>query len=69
MKIKVTRTNKYILPFSAERFVRSSKGLCISCKTSGRRVTMPVPRGKKERPTKLSSTELLPELCKDLLIF
>ena len=29
----------------------------------GRRVTMPEPRGRKSLPTRLSSTELLPELC------
>jgi hypothetical protein len=26
---------------------------------------MPVPLGKKERPTKLSMTELFPELCNE----
>ena len=36
---------------------------CTSCSTSGRRVTMPVPRGRKSLPTTASSTELLPELC------
>lgn len=33
-----------------------------SCSTSGRRVTMPVPRGRKSRPTTASRTELFPEL-------
>mmetsp|Transcript_109038 Transcript_109038/g.170488 ORF Transcript_109038/g.170488 Transcript_109038/m.170488 type:complete len:209 (+) Transcript_109038:1727-2353(+) len=34
-----------------------------SCSTNGRRVTMPEPRGRKSRPTKLSSTEVLPTDC------
>eukprot|EP00955_Chlamydomonas_euryale_P054596 355892-Chlamydomonas_euryale.AAC.4 len=34
-----------------------------SCNTSGRRVTMPVPRGRKSRPTTASSTEDFPEDC------
>jgi len=35
----------------------------MSCKISGRRVTMPVPLGRKLLPTRLSRTELFPELC------
>ena len=34
-----------------------------SCRRSGLRVTIPVPRGRKSLPTTASSTELLPELC------
>jgi hypothetical protein len=34
-----------------------------SCNTSGRRVTIPVPRGRKSRPTTASSTDDFPELC------
>mmetsp|Transcript_21622 Transcript_21622/g.69619 ORF Transcript_21622/g.69619 Transcript_21622/m.69619 type:complete len:219 (-) Transcript_21622:130-786(-) len=35
-------------------------GVLISWRTSGRRVTMPLPRGRKSRPTMFSNTELLP---------
>ena len=35
----------------------------ISCNTRGRLVTIPDPRGKKSRPTRLSNTELFPLLC------
>jgi hypothetical protein len=35
----------------------------LSCSTSGRRVTMLEPRGRKSRPTMFSSTLLLPALC------
>jgi len=37
--------------------------ILTSCSTSGLRVTMPVPRGRKSLPTTASSTELFPELC------
>lgn len=37
-----------------------------SCRTSGRRVTIPVPRGRKSRPTTFSSTLLFPELCEPI---
>ena len=36
--------------------------LCSSCSSSGRRVHMPAPRGRKSRPTRLSSTDDLPLL-------
>ena len=36
---------------------------CTRFSTSGRRVTMPVPRGRKSLPTTASRTEDLPELC------
>jgi hypothetical protein len=62
---------------SSPKFIHFLPGLCpnspysaapwsssfTSCSTRGRRVTMPVPRGRKSRPTTASSTELLPELC------
>lgn len=51
------------IPSSAERCSLLSLGLYTSCRIRGRRVTMPGPRGRKERPTRLSITELLPELC------
>ncbi len=35
----------------------------MSCKTSGRRVTIPEPRGKKSRPTKFSKTDDFPADC------
>lgn len=57
-----TSTDEQPLPFSC--FLLSSRGgTCTSCNTRGRRVTMPDPRGKKSRPTRLSSTELFPLLC------
>ena len=34
-----------------------------SCKTKGRRVTIPEPRGKKSLPTKFSKTDDLPADC------
>lgn len=42
----------------------SGSSTCTSCRTSGRLVTMPVPRGRKSVPTTASSTEDLPELCR-----
>jgi hypothetical protein len=53
----------YSLPSSAVLCSLSSLGQYTNCRISGRRVTMPVPLGRKERPTKLSMTELFPELC------
>ena len=41
----------------------SSGLMCTNWSISGRRVTMPVPRGRKSRPTRFSRTELLPVLC------
>ena len=37
-------------------------GVYINWRINGLRVTIPVPRGKKSRPTRFSSTELFPEL-------
>lgn len=34
-----------------------------SCRTKGRRVTIPEPRGKKSLPTKFSKTDDLPADC------
>ena len=52
------------LPSSAVRWTLSSFGQWINCRTKGLRVTIPVPRGRIDRPTKDSMTELFPELCK-----
>lgn len=41
----------------------SSPGTLISCRMSGLRVTIPLPRGRKSRPTIFSRTEDLPEDC------
>lgn len=38
----------------------SSSGMLMSCRISGRRVTMPLPRGRKSRPTMFSRTEDFP---------
>ena len=51
-------------PFSRVLISVSSFVTCISCRMRGLLVTMPVPRGRKSRPTRLSSTELFPALCK-----
>lgn len=51
-------------PDSCFRFSISVLLICMSCKTRGLRVTMPEPLGRKSRPTRLSNTELLPELWK-----
>mmetsp|Transcript_10194 Transcript_10194/g.25273 ORF Transcript_10194/g.25273 Transcript_10194/m.25273 type:complete len:215 (+) Transcript_10194:1375-2019(+) len=40
----------------------SASATCTSCSSSGRLVTIPEPRGRKSRPTRLSSTEDLPQL-------
>ena len=53
------------LPSSAVRWTLSSFGQWINCRTKGLRVTIPVPRGRIDRPTKDSMTELFPELCKN----
>jgi len=53
----------YKPPFSCVLVSVSVFDAWMSCSTSGRLVTTPVPRGRKSRPTRLSSTELLPELC------
>ena len=53
----------YSLPSCWTRSSLSSFLTCRSCRIVGRLVTMPVPLGRKSRPTKLSITELLPELC------
>ena len=50
------------IPFSAERCSVPSFSMYTNCNTSGLLVTMPVPRGKNDFPTKLSNTELFPEL-------
>lgn len=42
----------------------SSLGQYTSCKINGLLVTIPVPLGKNDRPTRLSMTELFPELFK-----
>lgn len=55
-----------ILPSDSVRLSTSSFCTCMSCKTSGRLVTMPVPRGRKSLPTILSNTELFPELWEDV---
>lgn len=52
-----------LLPLSCVR-LSSSGGTFTSCNTRGRRVTIPEPRGRKSRPTKLSNTELFPLLCR-----
>lgn len=41
----------------------SSVGTLISWRMSGRRVTMPLPRGRKSRPTMFSRTDDFPEDC------
>lgn len=41
----------------------SSSGTLISWRMRGRRVTMPLPRGRKSRPTMFSRTEDLPADC------
>lgn len=41
----------------------ATDGTLVSCITSGTRVTMPVPRGRKSLPTRFSRTELLPDDC------
>lgn len=53
-----------MLPFSSVVFLRSSASMCTSCRMRGRRVTMPVPRGRMSLPTRLSKTELFPLLCR-----
>lgn len=55
---------KMMLPFSSLVFLRSSGSMCTSCRMRGRRVTMPVPRGRMSLPTRLSKTELFPLLCR-----
>lgn len=52
------------IPFSSQVFLLSSGSTCTSWRIRGLRVTMPVPRGRRSLPTKLSSTELFPLLCK-----
>ena len=54
----------YIPPPSVVLVSWSSTGQYTNCRTSGLRVTTPVPRGKKSRPTRASNTELFPELCR-----
>lgn len=56
---------KMMLPFSSLGFRRSSGSMCTSCRIRGRRVTMPVPRGRMSLPTRLSKTELFPLLCRE----
>lgn len=51
-----------LIPLSSFSLVFRGATL-ISCNTRGRRVTIPDPRGRRSRPTRLSSTELFPELC------
>lgn len=41
----------------------------MSCKMRGRRVTIPLPRGKKSRPTIFSSTDDFPEDCEPTTTF
>ena len=43
--------------------VSSSVGTLMSCRMRGRRVTIPLPRGRKSRPTMFSSTDDLPDDC------
>ena len=60
---------KWTVPYSGkgqggQRFIRRPVQTCfvfISCKISGLLVTMPLPRGRKSRPTKFSRTDDLPE--------
>ena len=47
----------------ASPVLTSGSAMLYSCSTSGRRVTMPVPLGRKSRPTMLSRTLLLPDDC------
>lgn len=54
-----------MLPFSSVVFLRSSGSMCTSCRMRGRRVMMPVPRGRMSLPTRLSKTELFPLLCRE----
>ncbi len=51
------------IPFSSPVFLLSSGSTFTSWRMRGLRVTMPVPRGRRSLPTKLSSTELFPLLC------
>ena len=41
----------------------SSVGTLMSCRINGLLVTIPLPRGRKSRPTIFSRTEDLPEDC------
>lgn len=45
-------------------FLASPGSTWTSWRMRGRRVTIPVPRGRRSLPTRLSSTELLPLLCR-----
>ena len=50
-------------PPSAAASAAAAAGCWTSWSTSGRRVTIPIPRGRKLRPTMFSRTELLPDDC------
>lgn len=52
----------FTVPFSSLVFLRSSGSTWTSWRMRGRRVTTPVPRGRRSLPTRASSTELFPLL-------
>ena len=53
----------FCLPLCRNSPYSAAAGSCrwTSCRMSGRRVTIPVPRGRKSRPTTASRTEDLPD--------
>ncbi|KAJ8301980.1 hypothetical protein KUTeg_020967 [Tegillarca granosa] len=59
-------TATFVIPGRSTKVKLTTLGEKIF-RINGRLVTMPVPRGKKSHPTKLSNMELLPELCKRII--